>query len=85
MSNIATMRSQLRDLHISFDWEREISTCSPEYYKWTQWLFLRMLKAGLAYQKEAAVNWDPVDHTVLANEQVLRFRHVVQINMRTQL
>ncbi len=71
VSNIAVMRQQLRDLHISFDWHREVSTCSPEYYKWTQWLFLRMLDSGLAYQKEAAVNWDPVDRTVLANEQVL--------------
>ncbi len=64
------MKAQLEELNISFDWEREVATCSPEYYKWTQWLFLRMLKSGLAYQKDAAVNWDPVDNTVLANEQV---------------
>jgi leucyl-tRNA synthetase len=70
VSNIGTMRQQLKDLAISFDWEREVATCAPDYYKWTQWLFLRMMEAGLAYQKEAAVNWDPVDHTVLANEQV---------------
>ena len=68
--NIAAMREQLKELHISFDWDREVETCSPEYYKWTQWLFLRMLKSGLAYQKDAMVNWDPVDNTVLANEQV---------------
>lgn len=71
MSNIATMKQQLKDLAINFDWEREVATCTPEYYKWTQWLFLRMLESGYAYQKKAAVNWDPVDHTVLANEQVL--------------
>jgi leucyl-tRNA synthetase len=68
--NIAQMRSQLQQLGLSIDWKREVTTCDPEYYKWTQWLFLEFLKAGLAYQKEAAVNWDPVDQTVLANEQV---------------
>jgi len=68
--NIAQMRSQLKELGLSIDWSREVATCSPEYYKWTQWLFLQFLEAELAYQKEAAVNWDPVDQTVLANEQV---------------
>ncbi|HIK36841.1 MAG: leucine--tRNA ligase [Geminocystis sp.] len=68
--NIAQMRAQLKDLGLSIDWTREVTTCSPEYYKWTQWLFLQFFEAGLAYQKEAAVNWDPVDQTVLANEQV---------------
>ena len=68
--NIDHMRGQLKELGISFDWDKEVTTCSPDYYKWTQWLFLRMHKAGLAYQKEAAVNWDPIDQTVLANEQV---------------
>lgn len=68
--NIAQMRSQLQRLGLSIDWSREIATCSPDYYKWTQWIFLQFLKAGLAYQKEAAVNWDPIDQTVLANEQV---------------
>jgi leucyl-tRNA synthetase len=68
--NIAQMRSQLQALGLSIDWTREIATCSPEYYKWTQWLFLQFMEAGLAYQKEAAVNWDPIDQTVLANEQV---------------
>ena len=68
--NIAQMRDQLKQLGLSFDWEREVTTCSPDYYKWTQWLFLQFLDAGLAYQKEAAVNWDPIDQTVLANEQV---------------
>ena len=68
--NIAQMREQLQRLGLSYDWEREITTCAPDYYKWTQWLFLQFFKAGLAYQKEASVNWDPVDQTVLANEQV---------------
>jgi leucyl-tRNA synthetase len=68
--NIAQMRDQLQRLGLSYDWEREITTCAPDYYKWTQWIFLQFLQAGLAYQKEAAVNWDPVDQTVLANEQV---------------
>ena len=68
--NIAHMKEQLRPLGLSIDWEREVTTCSPDYYQWTQWIFLQFFKAELAYQKEAAVNWDPVDQTVLANEQV---------------
>ncbi|WP_008316439.1 leucine--tRNA ligase [Leptolyngbya sp. PCC 6406] len=68
--NIDQMRAQLQQLGLSYDWNREVATCSPHYYKWTQWSFLQFLKAGLAYQKEAAVNWDPIDQTVLANEQV---------------
>lgn len=68
--NIASMRGQLDQLGLSIDWEREVTTCRPDYYRWTQWLFLQFLDAGLAYQKEASVNWDPVDQTVLANEQV---------------
>ena len=68
--NIAQMRSQLDALGLSLDWERELTTCQPDYYRWTQWIFLELFAAGLAYQKEAAVNWDPVDQTVLANEQV---------------
>ena len=68
--NIDRMRSQLQQLGLSLDWDREVATCSPDFYKWTQWLFLQFLDAGLAYQKEAAVNWDPIDQTVLANEQV---------------
>jgi leucyl-tRNA synthetase len=68
--NIAHMREQLKQLGLSIDWEREIATCSPDYYQWTQWIFLQFFQAGLAYQREAAVNWDPIDQTVLANEQV---------------
>ena len=68
--NIDQMRSELKRLGLSYDWNCEVATCSPEYYKWTQWIFLQLFKAGLAYQKEAAVNWDPIDQTVLANEQV---------------
>ncbi|MGB7413788.1 MAG: leucine--tRNA ligase [Thermosynechococcaceae cyanobacterium] len=68
--NIAQMKEQLRPLGLSIDWSREVATCSPDYYRWTQWIFLQFLEMGLAYQKEAAVNWDPVDQTVLANEQV---------------
>jgi leucyl-tRNA synthetase len=68
--NIAQMRQQLQRLGLSIDWESEVATCSPDYYKWTQWIFLQFWQAGLAYQKEAAVNWDPIDQTVLANEQV---------------
>ncbi|MBF2058289.1 MAG: leucine--tRNA ligase [Cyanobacterium sp. T60_A2020_053] len=68
--NIEQMRTQLQQLGLSIDWSREVATCSPEYYRWTQWLFLQFYQGGLAYQKEAAVNWDPIDQTVLANEQV---------------
>jgi leucyl-tRNA synthetase len=68
--NIAQMREQLQQLGLSVDWNREVTTCSPDYYRWTQWLFLQFYQAGLAYQKESAVNWDPIDQTVLANEQV---------------
>jgi leucyl-tRNA synthetase len=68
--NIAQMRTQLQRLGLSIDWEREVATCHADYYRWTQWLFLQFLDAGLAYRSEALVNWDPVDQTVLANEQV---------------
>jgi len=68
--NIAQMRQQLQRLGLSIDWNCEVTTCSPDYYKWTQWIFLQFLQAGLAYQRAAAVNWDPIDQTVLANEQV---------------
>jgi leucyl-tRNA synthetase len=69
--NIAYMRKQLKSLGLSIDWDRELATCDPNYYHWNQWLFLRMLEKGLAYQTTGKVNWDPVDQTVLANEQVI--------------
>uniref|UniRef100_A0A8C2XGN3 leucine--tRNA ligase n=1 Tax=Cyclopterus lumpus TaxID=8103 RepID=A0A8C2XGN3_CYCLU len=64
------MREQLDSLGLCFNWEREVTTCLPDYYRWTQYLFIKLFEAGLAYQKEAVVNWDPVDQTVLADEQV---------------
>ncbi len=69
--NIAHMKAQLKSLGFALDWSRELATCRPEYYRWNQWLFLRMLENGIAYQKTGVVNWDPVDKTVLANEQVI--------------
>ena len=72
--NIAYMKKQLQSLGFALDWERELATCAPEYYKWNQWFFLRMLEKGIAYKKTQVVNWDPVDQTVLANEQVIEGR-----------
>ena len=69
--NIAYMKTQLQSLGFAIDWTRELATCQPAYYKWNQWLFLRMLEKGIAYKKTQVVNWDPVDQTVLANEQVI--------------
>ena len=69
--NIAYMRQQLKSLGFAIDWSRELATCQPDYYRWNQWLFLRMLEKGIAYLKTGTVNWDPVDQTVLANEQVI--------------
>ena len=70
-SNIDYMRTQLKSLGFAIDWEREFATCTPEYYRWEQWLFTRLYEKGLVYKKLGTVNWDPVDHTVLANEQVI--------------
>ncbi len=70
-ANIADMKAQLQRLGFGYDWERELATCDPDYYRWEQWLFTRLVKKGLAYKKLATVNWDPVDQTVLANEQVI--------------
>jgi len=69
--NIAYMKKQLQSLGLAIDWRRELATCDADYYKWNQWLFLRMLEKGIAYKKTGTVNWDPVDQTVLANEQVI--------------
>jgi len=70
-SNTDHMRSQLKQLGFGFDWSREVTTCKPEYYKWEQWFFTRLFEKGLVYKKMSTVNWDPVDQTVLANEQVI--------------
>ena len=72
--NIAYMKGQLQGLGFALDWERELATCKPDYYKWNQWLFTRLFRKGLAYKKTGVVNWDPVDQTVLANEQVIEGR-----------
>jgi leucyl-tRNA synthetase len=72
--NIAAMKQQMQAMGLAIDWSREIATCSPSYYKWNQWLFLKMLEAGIAERRTQVVNWDPVDQTVLANEQVIEGR-----------
>ncbi|HET8585327.1 MAG TPA: leucine--tRNA ligase, partial [Casimicrobiaceae bacterium] len=69
--NIAYMKKQLQAMGFAIDWSRELATCDPAYYRWNQWFFLKMLEAGIAYRKSGTVNWDPVDQTVLANEQVI--------------
>ena len=69
--NIDYMRDQLQSLGFGYDWKRELATCKPEYYRWEQWMFTRLMEKGIAYKKSAPVNWDPVDQTVLANEQVI--------------
>ena len=70
-ANIADMKSQMQPLGLAFDWSREVATCDPDYYRWNQWFFLKLLEKGIAYKKTQVVNWDPVDQTVLANEQVV--------------
>ena len=72
--NIANMRTHMQQFGFGYDWQREITTCSPEYYRWEQWFFLTLYEKGLAYKKHAIVNWDPLDKTVLANEQVINGR-----------
>jgi leucyl-tRNA synthetase len=72
--NIAYMKKQMAAMGLAIDWSREIATCKPDYYRWNQWLFLKMLEKGVAYRKTQVVNWDPVDQTVLANEQVIEGR-----------
>ena len=69
--NIAYMKGQMQAMGLAIDWSREFATCDADYYKWNQWLFLKMLEKGIAYRKTQIVNWDPVDQTVLANEQVI--------------
>ena len=69
--NIGYMKNQLTRLGFGYDWSREIATCNPKYYKWEQWLFVKLFEKGLVYKKNSLVNWDPVDQTVLANEQVI--------------
>ena len=70
-ANIADMKSQMQPLGLAFDWTREVATCDPDYYRWNQWFFLKLLEKGIAYKKTQVVNWDPIDQTVLANEQVV--------------
>jgi leucyl-tRNA synthetase len=70
-SNIAHMREQMESMGLAIDWSREMTACKPEYYKWNQWMFLKMLEKGIIYKKTGTVNWDPIDQTVLANEQVI--------------
>ena len=69
--NIAYMTQQLKSLGLAIDWEREVTTCKPDYYRWEQWLFTKLFEKGVIYKKNGVVNWDPVDQTVLANEQVI--------------
>jgi len=69
--NIAYMKKQMAAMGLAIDWSREVATCKPDYYRWNQWLFLKMLEKGIAYRKTQVVNWDPIDQTVLANEQVI--------------
>ena len=85
--NIATMKRQMQSLGLAIDWSREIAVCDPSYYRWNQWFFLKMLERGVAYRRTQVVNWDPVDQTVLANEQVIdgrgwRSGAVVEISCR---
>ena len=70
-SNIETMKKQMQSMGLAIDWSREMTACRPEYYKWNQWMFLKMLERGIIYKKTGTVNWDPIDQTVLANEQVI--------------
>ena len=70
-SNIDYMKTQLRSLGFGYDWDREVTTCKPDYYRWEQWFFTRLYEKGLVYKKNSTVNWDPIDQTVLANEQVI--------------
>src|SRR5688500_15837340 len=69
--NIDTMRNQMKQLGFAYDWSREVTTCKPDYYRWEQWFFIRLYENGLVYKKSTQVNWDPIDQTVLANEQVI--------------
>ena len=81
VKNIETMETQLKSMGAMFNWDNEVVTCMPDYYKWTQWLFLKLYEKGLAYRKKAPVNWCPSCNTVLANEQVLMV-HVKDVQLK---
>ena len=82
--NIRHMKEQLIELGFGYDWSRELATCHPEYYRWEQWFFVKLFNKGVVYKKKAVVNWDPVDQTVLANEQVVEAVSYTHLTLPTK-